>query len=670
MDLRDRFLSSVREADPLAKAREVVSKIPDIVTNCPDNLYDFVEKLRLNGLMVDNYPFRWEGFEYLVEPYKSFKIYGGEDPERMIQTWMCGAQVSKTVTEFLLLVWLAIRFWGRYLGYFLPDKTMADNYSADRFKPMVRGISEIKPYWGKDPSSDDIEGMTDKKGIRSIGPSKILFSYMGGVTSTEGWPLLGIIFDEVRRMMDGDIERALFRISFSPYPINIQMSTAGYPDVNIDKAFKKTKQSHFHSKCRCPDGVVLSTVFPDCVGHKLPGMTAAFRDLPNYFWICPTCKEPILNPRVGRWIAHNPMSLYNGYHIPRILSSSIQASPEQIIEAYNDCKDIQEFFNSQLGIAYISKENMLITEEILRATVNPDLRWLTSGQNFAMGIDQMGGFNVIVVRYRGPKTDSGIGKSRLAHIEIVWADDPWERCDELMTQFDISICVADAVPNFNEARRFAKRHPGRVFLSEYNYTPEKGDADICEWGDRPKKTPGQKKASAEILNKWRVRINRYLAIEWNLMKYVNRMKEQARPEYPLVDIQDNVGRKKSVFLCKEVFWVHLQKIVKKKNVNEDTGEIRMDFENLGLDPHFVHADLYAEIALSRIGETGTGAFSEFHKAAEELKAVKPTDHNFEPTANPQHFRCSGCKLMVSQVTGMTLQQVADKVGMGECVKKA
>ena len=661
------MLLSLREADPLLAAEAIVSRVPSFVTDCPDNLYDFAEKLRQNGLMVDNYAFRWEGFEYLVEPYQAMRMAGRENPEGFELSIMAGAQISKTVTEFITLVWLAIYFWGRYIGYFLPDKTMADNYSSERFKPMVRGIQEIRPFWGVDPSSDDKEQQTDKMGLRTIGPSKILFSYMQGKTSTEGWPLLAILFDEVRKMLDGDIERALMRISYSPYPINIQMSTAGYPGVNIDKAFMKGKQSRYHSGCRCKEGVVLADVFPDCLGQKAPGMSPAFRHLPKVFWVCPVCKEPILNPRVGRWVQHNPTARFPSYHIPRILSSSPKAAPSEIQESFNDCKDIQEFFNSQLGIAYIAKENQLITDEVLKSTVNNELRWCESGTNMAMGIDQMGGFNVISIRYRGPKTDLGIGKSRLAHIEIVWDDDPWDRCDQLMVQYDVSVCVADSLPNINEARRFAKRWPGRVWLAEYNYLPEEGDDDLFVWGDRPN-TPAQRKASEDVKNRYRVRINRYLAIEWNLMLFVNRIKEQGRPQYPLVDVQDNVGRKKSVFLCLEVFWVHLQKIVKKKIVDDETGKIKMTFENVGLDPHFVHSDLYAEVALSRIKEPGSGAFSDYRKAAAAKEAAKPTDHDFAPTDNPLHFKCkrAGCGLMVSKMEGLTLQQISDKVGSGEC----
>lgn len=646
----------------------LVQSKPEIARNVPDNLFDFAEQLRLGGLKVDNYPFRWEGFEYLIEPYKSLRVTGEEDLEGFTSVWMCGAQVSKTTTAFITLVWLALRFWGRYFGYYLPDREMAQNFSAERFKPMVKAIPDIRPLWGADPSNDESEKQTDKKGVRSIGPSKIIFSYMQGVTSTEGWPLLGVIFDEVRRMMDGDIERTEERMSHSPYPINIKMSTAGYPDVNIDKAFKKSRQNKFHSKCRCKDDVVLADVFPDCIGEKSQGMTAAFRDLPRYFYVCPICKEIVVNPREGHWVPHNPLAKWNGWHIPQTLSCA--QTPEKILTAFQECKDIQEFYNSKLGVAYISKEALLVTEAILRSTINPDLKWLKEGRNFAMGIDQMGGFNVIVIRYRGPKTDLGKGKSRLAHIEIVWDDDPWKRCDELMEQFDVSICVADSVPNFNEARRFAKRWPGRVFLAEYNYTPETGDDDICEWGDRPKETASEKKAAPEIKNKFRVRINRYLGLEWNLMLFVHRLKEQPHERGLVAEIQDTIGRKQTVFICQDVFWVHQQKLARRKKVNEETGETKMEFENIGLDPHFAHADLYAELALSRVrDELALRAFGEYAQ-----KVPKPGDdqkglHPFSVLPNGQHYKCTVCGITVAPAPGQTPQEAAELGGFYDCVRQ-
>jgi hypothetical protein len=642
---------------------------PLISKNAPDNLYDFVEMIRAT-LRVDNEPFTWTGHEYLLEPYKAFQLHPdkeGRNEDGLSAVWMCGAQVGKTIGGFLLLVWLAMRFWGKYFGYFLPDQAMAMIFSDVRFKPTVRSIPEIKPLWGEDPTADAGEQRkTDQKRVRSLGPSQIFFSYMQGKTSTESIPMLGVLFDEVRRMLDGDIERAMERISHSPYPIDFKFSTAGYPDANIDKHYKLSNQHRFHSKCKCngKDGVVLADVFPNCIGEKSQGMTPSLRHLPDTFYICPICKEPIINPREGLWIPHNPDSKVIGYHIPQTLSCRQNA--EKMLKAYQEASDLQEFFNSKLGIAYLAPESQIVNDTILHATVNDDIKWLTRGQNFAMGVDQMGGFNVITIRYWGPKDPIiGTSKSRLAHIEVVYDDDPWKRCDQMMEQYDINVCVVDALPNINEARRFAKRWKGRVWLADYTYNSQ-GDGDICIWGDRPKDTNSERKSGDEIKNKYTCKISRYHGIEWNLMKYVHRLKEQPNELALEATVQDNVGRPVTLRLCKAWFWVHLQKVARRKVViDEKQGKFKMVFENIGLDPHFLHADLYCELALSRIKPDGhVKAFSDF---SEEVKrALGQGEHDWRQQENPQHHRCEVCAVTVRVLADQTAQEVAEKKGWGIC----
>ena len=638
---------------------------PAISRNAPNNLYDFVEMIR-STLKVDNEPFTWEGHEYLLEPYKAFQLTGDRNEDGLSVTWMCGAQVGKTIGGFLLLVWLAMRFWGKYFGYFLPDQAMAMIFSDVRFKPTVRSIPEIKPLWGEDPTADEGEKRkTDQKRVRSLGPSQIFFSYMQGKTSTESIPMLGVLFDEVRRMLDGDIERAMERISHSPYPIDFKFSTAGYPDANIDKHYKLSNQNRFHSKCKCKgkEGVVLADVFPNCIGEKLPGMSPSLRHLPDTFYICPVCKEPVVNPRDGIWIPHRPEAKTIGYHIPQTLSCRQNA--EKMLKAYQEASDLQEFFNSKLGIAYLAPESQIVNETILRATVNPDLKWLTRGQNFAMGVDQMGGFNVVTIRYWGPKTDLGTSKSRLAHIEVIYDDDPWTRCDELMVQFDVNVCVVDALPNINEARRFAKRWKGRVWLADYSYD-SKGDGDICVWGDRPKDNHSEKKSSEETKNKYTAKISRFHGIEWNLMKYVHRLKEQPDERTLEAEVQDNVGRPVVLRLCEKWFWAHLQKVARRKEVvDEKQGKFRMVFENIGLDPHFLHADLYCELALSRI--KAEGRVQAFGEHAEAVKATKKAGaHEWTPQANQQHHGCDVCGMMVKAGPGEDPQAIAESKGFGIC----
>lgn len=645
-------------------AEMVHARIPDIARNAPDDLFSFVEQIRPT-LKVDNEPFTWEGHEYLLEPYKAFRLTGDKSEEGLQAVWMCGAQVGKTIGGFLLLVWLAMRFWGKYFGYFLPDQAMAMIFSDVRFKPTVRSIPEIKPLWGEDPTADDDEKRrTDQKRVRSLGASQVFFSYMQGKTSTESIPMLALLFDEVRRMMEGDIERAMERISHSPYPIDFKFSTAGYPDANIDKYYKRSNQNRFHSKCKCKgsDGVVLADVFPNCIGEKLHGVTPSLKGLPDTFYICPVCQEPVVNPREGLWIAHNPDSKIVGYHIPQTLSCRQNA--EKLLKAYQEASDLQEFFNSKLGIAYLAKESQIVNEDILRATVNPDLKWLNKASNCAMGVDQMGGFNIITIRCWGPKSDNGLCKSRLVHIEAVYADDPWLRCDELMEQYDVSVCVVDALPNINEARRFATRHKGRVWLADYSYD-KKGDDDVCVWGDRPRDNPSEKRSSEEIKNKYTCKISRYHGIEWNLMKYVHRLKEQPHERGLEAVVQDNIGRNVTMFICEQMFWVHLQKVARRKEmIDESQGKFRMVFENIGLDPHFLHADLYCELALSRIKPDAKGkAFNDYAEAAAE---ANKEGHIWIQQANPEHYRCENCGVAIAVKAGEDVQKIATERGYDTC----
>jgi hypothetical protein len=649
----------------LRNVNALLSK-PEFVKNCPDDLHSFVEMLM--PLMVDNEPFTWEGHEYLIEPYKAFNFPEEKNEDGKAFVWMCGAQVGKSIAAMLLMMFLAIKFWGKYQGYFLPTADMAMIFSGDRFKPMALGIPQIAEIWGEDPTAEEgISGKkSDQKRVRSIGPSLMFFNSMAGKTATESIPMLSLCFDEVRRMVDADIERAKERISHSSYPITFELSTAGYPDANIDRAYRASTQNKFHSKCGCKDGVVLSDVFPDCIGERLGGVTAALKDMPKRFWVCPRCGEPVKHVRDGKWIEHNPGALSTGYHIAQTLSCRQNA--DKIFNSFLRATDITEFYNSKLGIPHISKEAQIVDLDILRATVNPNLRWSHTQSikpnNCSMGVDQMFGFNVVVIRYRGPKDEnSGLHKSRLAHIEWVVDVDPWKRCAELMSEYDVSCCVADAMPNANEALRFAKAFPGRVFLADYSYEGGKG-LDICQWGDRVQ-GDHNKKADQEIKDKRRVRISRFHGIEWNLTKYVNRQKEQPHEKGLLMPVPDLANRPQQVFICEDVFWAHMTKIARRKKViNEEQSIFKMVFENIGIDPHFVHADLYAELGLTRLKDRYNSAFGNY---AQQADVVDELAHVWFPVeGEPSRFHCDKCNLTVSVRPGVTAQDTADKNGYGKC----
>lgn len=639
-------------------------------------------------LKVDNEPFTFEegGHEYLIEPYKSIASGGVRKNAVGRQViMMTGAQIGKTVLAMLSVVWMACYWWGKYLGYFFPDREMSLITSDVRFKPLCLSIPEISPLWGEDPTADEDKKDKRKKDaqrVRSIGPSQIFFGYMTGVTSTESLPLLGIIFDEVRNMNESDIERAKERLSHSPFPYDIRISTAKYPGTTIDKYYHASTMNKYHSRCKCPDGVVLADHWPNCVGEKVAG-NPQYSGHGQYFWVCPRCGEVINNPRDGIWREHNPGAFAVGWHISQILSPAQTA--DKIYTAFQTASDVQEFYNSKLGLAYLAPEAQLVNRNILQATVDPDLKWKKSGRNTACGIDQMLGFITVVVRELGPKMPNGLRESRLIHVEWI-ADpskpdfDPWQRCDGIMEQYDVGCCVADALGGSADAAlRFALRHPGRVFLADYTYDGSSGD-DIVEWGDNVKNDPNRK-ASKDTKSKFRVRISRYHAIEWNLMRYVHRIKRQPHEKGLIAEVPDIRGVMQPVFICEAVFWDHLCSVARRKvpilenvkiggqKLQLDQGKFKMVFENMGKDPHLLHSDLYCELALTRILPDDAARPFSPNAAAEKQKEEQKKVHDLHPVAeNSSHYVCNNCLMTLKVYPGQTPEEAALKAGRRTCVK--
>lgn len=659
---------------PGARSLVLDDMLPAIARDMPDNLFDFVN--RFPSLRVDNQPFTFEGHEYLIEPYKSFRFDGREKIEGAGWDIMSGAQTGKSIFAMLGLVYTALYFWSYFIGYFLPDRAKTEDFSDIRFKPLCRSIPEIRPLWGVDPTAEAGEKVvTDKKSVRSIGPSKILFSYLGGITSTEAFPLVGVFFDEVRRMDQSLRELALERISHSPYPFDFNVSTAGFPEADIDACYRRSNRNRFFSDCKCPDGVLLYDRFPLCVAVKAKFTHPRYRHMPDFFWICPDCGEPIENPRRGQWRPENPSARRIGWHIPQILSPRQNA--EKIFAAYLSAKNIGEFYRSKLGIPYLSPEERPITLDHLRATVNPDLKWLAKGTNCAMGVDQMGGYNVVRICQWGAADERNVVKSRTIHLEYVIAEDPWIRCGELMEQYDVSACVVDWEPNYNEALRFVKRFPGRAWLADYSFEATHAD-EVCDWADRPKENQGQKRAGQETKNKYRVRISRFHAIDWFYQRIKDRLTEQPHERGLVAELpvqRDDTGKvmqveprshrkPEPVFVAEEVYWKHLLSAARQKEViDEAQGKSRMIYVHIGIDPHFLHAGLYAELALTRVSKGVGRALSSFAEASRA--ETKRGLHAWEQK-NAKHWQCDQCQIAVLVNPGETAQEVAERHGMGVC----
>lgn len=571
-----------REFDGINSTTSMVR--PSIVEHCPNTLKEFVQAYPFE---VDNHPFTFANREYLDPIFNEIRFDQGDHFSFVLMT---GAQVAKSITAMLSMILASLKFWGSSLGYFLPDQEMTLIFSSKRFLPILNSCLALRPLVGADPITG--KKGEDRKRVRTIGRSTIYFSYMGGKTSTESLPLSGIWFDEVRRMAMQDVERASERISAAQYPINAKISTAKHPGSDIDRYYKRSTMGKWHSACRCKEGVILADTFPNCIGEQKN----------QVFYRCPKCDKRIDRPATGRFIHHQSESDVKGWQIPQILSP-LWTAP-RFWKKWMDATDKAEFYNSGLGLPYLDPDSILVTPEIAWACVDPNLHWMPHGVNCVMGVDQRGLENHVII---GQVTSK---KFEIRHIEIIQSDAPFKRLCEMMVQYDVDCCVGDALPNYNEAVRFAKKFPRRVFLSYYS-----DNLHMVRWSDRDEELKTLQRAGKDSKFEWHVMLDRYKTIEWALMHWVNRKIACPNP-HALTQPVKVKGLTKSVEVClgngdtadPGLFW-HMSSIAKRKveiqrrdAVKKDTlltGEFKMIWENVGIDPHFVHALGYALVAGSR-----------------------------------------------------------------------
>ena len=587
------------------------------------NSYEFVNEYNLT---LDGVEFDWQKYKHLVPVY--------EDDWRFM-VLMAGAQTGKTGRLMTHLGRTAFGAgWGGLLGYYFPDFFLPKAFSRQRFDPFIRGNPALAKHLG----AERLKGTkgTDNVLTKTLGETTIFFLSTRGISSTEGLPLGACYFDEVRKMEAGDIERAQERYSAQGKPIDWKVSTARYPESDIHSYFLESDQRFFHTACSCPNGCVLSLRYPDCImdlrsvtpkqqakvahafshaGVPYLGMDAEERvQFVDACYYCPTCGDIITDPRDGWWEPHG-VGFAHGYQMPQLLSWTYPAG--RVLHKHETARDLQEFYNSTIGLPFLDETKRPVKPEHLAACVNKDLRWYAKQpvswrkrrvKNLAMGVDIQAGYHVAVIKALAEN-----GKHRTVHLQIVENDEkgPWYELGVLMHDWDVRLAVIDQAPDWSEAMRFAQHWLGRVFLA--NYTDSIG-GDMVSWGDRNLKKSQRGK---EIKFRHRVNIDKVRGLKWSLGRWVQRTNEIPDPR-TLIQVlpRDGKGAVLSPFLrvgtrapsaiCAELYFDHLQRMIFRDEYEDDDAKAkqmktRIVAEYIGHDPHFAHADLYASVAMARLG---------------------------------------------------------------------
>jgi hypothetical protein len=269
---------------------------------------------------------------------------------------------------------------------------------------------------------------------------------------------------------------------------------------------------------------------------------------------------------------------------------------------------MKNFYNRKLGKPYNDPSQQPITLEVLndcaRLGMEAGLEWQKRGNNVFMGLDQMGSFIVAILLDRMDD-----GRIAVIHMEYIYTAptpeqpniSPWDRCDELMLQYGIQICVVETLPNYDSAKSFARRHHGKVFLAGYAQMND----EMLRWGDAPKLGASDRRTDADARDRYTVTLDQYKVMSWALAKMVKRMVLFPDPAGLVQEILDKGVRRLSA-VCKELAFLHFTKVALIAEQDEEQKKFIRKVVKVGIDPHTAYAYYLGCTAMARA--YGTGQF--------------------------------------------------------------
>lgn len=484
--------------------------------SAPASLFDWISQ---TPIILDGRPFSFTYHEYLIEPYKDNHPH---------QVEMKAAQMGLT-SKAMLKVSHGARYGGyRGILYLFPSKTDIIDFAKSRVNPLIEDNPDTLGKWIRD---------TDSANIKRIWNS---FLYLRGMNSRIGLKSIPVdltIFDELDEAPPFAVDMAMERMGHSEFKEVLKLSNPTLPDYGIDKAFQETDQRYWLLKCeKCGEYTCLEDTFPDCLKDVNGRVIRA----------CMKCHAE-LNPSIGQWVAKCPgVTDKRGYHFSQLFSHYVD--PADILHQFRTTNNLTDFYNLKVGVAFVEATNRLSIQDVLSLCGSEGISSQDKGPCF-MGVDQGKELHIVI----GKKHDQKTGK--IVYLGIL---KDWTELDALMKNFRVERCVTDALPETRNARAFAERHKGKVFLNYYNQH-QKGS---CRWDEK------------ELI----VSCNRTESLDASHREISERL----------------IALPKECEITR-TFGEHLHNVAKRLEEDEETGSKRYVYVKLGPD-HFRHAFNYEAMA--------------------------------------------------------------------------
>jgi hypothetical protein len=450
--------------------------------------------------------------------------------------------------------------------YVMPTSLNASDFSKARFS----GALNLSPYL-KNMFTD-----TNTVGLKSTGVNSLYIRGSRGDSNLKSIPVSELILDEVDEMDQKAIWLALERLSGQVHKHVVAISTPTIPKYGIHKLFLSSTQEHFFFKCPCC-GKLTELVWPDCI--EIVGESVHDPRCKESFLKCKECKNKLDQKSKHIWLSgaewiptatNVDPEESRGFHVNQMYSSTV--TPGELAIAYHrgqgDEAANKEFHNSKLGLPFIGTgaqvTDDMIDNAIRNHTLNDPRPDVGGKRCITMGVDQGKWNYVSVCEWFIDQYSSDINVATKS--KLLWfgkfLEDDWIVLNELMREWQVKACVIDADPQINEARRFARRFHGYVWLCRYRRGQTAKEIAVTE------EDSGAPLATVDRTN-W---------LSATLGRFKTKPPRIELPRDLTLEYRD-----------------HLKSLVRTYEKDE-TGNPRATYVETGPD-HFSHSLCYAEIAL-------------------------------------------------------------------------
>jgi len=275
----------------------------------------------------------------------------------------------------------------------------------------------------------------------------------------------GQTYDEVDRSDITEIANYSSRLEgASSLGMERWISTPTVPGFGIDMVWEGSTQNHWRFNCfNCK--------------HEQHMQWPENIDMEKGKYICSKCGKELRDKdiRNGRWVERFPGREITGYWISQMIAPWI--SPENMIKTYDECErglnelTLEYFYNHKLGLPFVSAESQIPASLIYKNLVRHD----HTEVNSVMGVDvQLRELYVIIGNEQGVYAILVL-KDNEEYIETEGREgkSKWDRLEEIMKIFDVRYGVIDGGFMPNDVIRFARKHPGKIWVNWYKEDPKK-----------------------------------------------------------------------------------------------------------------------------------------------------------------------------------------------------